>query len=215
MADSRVPSTSQSGLHRRLDRIVLRHLCCEWSAPVHEYSRCAFAELARRTDPGRRLVLDAGCGTGASTAVLARRHPDCQVIGIDKSAVRLGKAPDLPDNARLLRADLTDVWRLMATAGWKLSHQYLLYPNPWPKPAHLKRRWHGHPAFPALLSLGGRLLLRSNFEIYVDEFARALALAGVVDVKVVSFRADEPISPFERKYQQSGHRLFQLTATLE
>ena len=133
------------------------------------------------------MVLDSGCGTGESTVLLARRYPDCLVVGVDKSAARLDKAPQLPANARLLRADLADIWRLMDDAGWKLAQHYLLYPNPWPKPAQLKRRWHGHPVFPDLLVLGGRLVLRSNFEVYVDEFARALELAGVVDMKVVSF----------------------------
>ncbi len=215
MADSRIPRSSQTGPHRRLAETVLRHLHRRWRSPVHDYSRRAFSSLVDSLDGSRPVILDSGCGTGESTLLLARRYPDCLVVGVDKSAVRLDKAPGLPTNARLLRAELADTWRLMDEAGWTLARHYLLYPNPWPKPAHLQRRWHGHPAFPALLGLGGRLILRSNFELYVDEFARALALAGVVDAKVVSFRTDEPISPFERKYATSGHRLFQLTATLE
>ncbi|RFF26631.1 MULTISPECIES: tRNA (guanosine(46)-N(7))-methyltransferase TrmB [unclassified Wenzhouxiangella] len=215
MAQSRIPQTSQTGPHRRLEETVLRHLRHAWQSPVHDYSRRAFGELNRSLDSAWPVVLDSGCGTGVSTVALAQKYPECLVVGIDKSAARLGKSPELPANARLVRADLADLWRLMSEAGCKPAHHYLLYPNPWPKPAHLKRRWHGHPAFPSLLALGGRLELRSNFELYVDEFARALALAGVVDVKVVSFRVDDPISPFERKYLLSGHRLFQLTATLE
>lgn len=215
MADSRIPRTSQAGPHRRLAETVQRHLREPWRSPVHDYSRRAFAPLAESHDCARPVVLDSGCGTGESTVLLARKHPDSLVIGVDKSAARLDKAPGLPANARLLRADLADIWRLMDEAGWTLARHYLLYPNPWPKPGQLKRRWHGHPAFPALIGLGGRLVLRSNFELYADEFARALELAGVGDAKVVSFRVDEPISPFERKYAKSGHRLFQLTATLE
>ncbi|NBB92505.1 MAG: SAM-dependent methyltransferase [Gammaproteobacteria bacterium] len=215
MAESRLPRTSQHGPHRRLDETVVRHLRHPWRSPVRDYSRRAFDELAASMDSGSPLVLDSGCGTGASTAVLAAAHPECVVIGIDKSAERLARAPRLPGNARLVRAELSDIWRLLRESGRTLARHYLLYPNPWPKPGHLKRRWHGHPAFPELLALGGRLELRSNFELYVDEFARALMLAGVVDVKVVSFGADEPISPFERKYALSGHRLFQLTATVE
>lgn len=215
MADSRTPRTSQAGPHRRLGETVSRHLRHRWQSPIHDYSLRAFARLAESRDPDRPLVLDSGCGTGESTARLAHAHPDCLVVGVDKSRARLDRAPERPANARLVRAELADIWRLMGEAGWRTAHHYLLYPNPWPKPGHLKRRWHGHPAFPDLLALGGRLVLRSNFELYVDEFAHALALAGVVDVKVVSFQADEPVSPFERKYAQSGHRLFQLTATLE
>jgi tRNA (guanine-N7-)-methyltransferase len=215
MAESRIPQTSQPGPHARLEETVVRHLRCRWQSPVHQFSRRAFDKLAESVAPGVGLVLDSGCGTGASTDALARRYPDCLVVGVDKSASRLAKAPDLPANARLVRAELADFWRLAFAAGWRPVRHFLLYPNPWPKPAHLKRRWHGHPAFPALLALGGELIVRSNFEIYVEEFSRALALAGVIDVKVVSFRAHEPMTPFERKYAQSGHRLFQLTASLE
>lgn len=215
MADSRIPQTSQTGPHRRLEETVVRHLRHVWRSPIRDHSRRAFDELNESINPAIPLVLDSGCGTGASTALLASRHPDSLVIGIDKSAVRLSRATRQPDNARLVWAELADFWRLAGEAGWRLSHHYLLYPNPWPKPGHLKRRWHGHPAFPSLLALGGTLELRSNFELYIHEFARALALAGADHVNVVSFLADEPISPFERKYQRSGHRLFQLTATVE
>lgn len=193
----------------------MRHLRHEWRSPIRDYSRRAFDGLAESIDPDMPLVLDSGCGTGASTALLASRHPDSLVIGVDKSAARLARATELPANARLIRAELVDFWRLAGQAGWQLAHHYLLYPNPWPKPGHLKRRWHAHPAFPDLLALGGRLELRSNFELYVAEFARALDLAGVGGVNVVSFCPDVPISPFERKYAASGHRLFKLTAQLE
>ncbi len=193
----------------------MRHLRHPWQSPIRGYSRRAFDKLAESLESGMPLVLDSGCGTGASTALLASRHADSLVIGVDKSAARLARATGVPDNARLVRAELADFWRLAGQAGWRLAHHYLLYPNPWPKPGHLQRRWHAHPAFPDLLTLSGRLELRSNFELYVDEFARALALAGVDDVNVVSFSADEPISPFERKYARSGHRLFRLTANME
>jgi tRNA G46 methylase TrmB len=215
VAESRLPKSSQTGPHRRLEETVHRHMRQAWRAPIHDYSRRAFAELVDSIDPGLPVVLDSGCGTGASTVELARRHPESLVVGVDKSQARLGRAPERPGNARLIRSELADFWRLALEAGWRPVRHYVLYPNPWPKPGHLKRRWHGHPAFPTLLELGGRLELRSNFALYVEEFADALALAGVLDVKVVSFLADEPISPFERKYEQSGHRLFKLTATLE
>jgi len=185
-----------------------------WRQPVRAPSRVAFDAIRERADAARELVLDSGCGTGHSTLVLANRHPSALVIGIDKSVSRLARAPTLPDNAIVVRADLADFWRLARSASWPISHHYLLYPNPWPKPAHLQRRWHGHPVFPDLLALGGRLELRSNFDLYVREFTLALEIAGVIDSKVVSFVAEQPVSPFERKYAASGHALFQLTADL-
>lgn len=213
--DSRVPRSSQSGLHPDLDRVVRRHLDHAWRQPIRRHSQQAFDALRSRVESADRLVLDSGCGTGRSTLLLAERHPDALVLGVDKSAQRLGKAPAMPSNAVLLRAELADVWRLARSAAWVVHAHYLLYPNPWPKPGQLQRRWHGHPVFPDLLALGGRLELRSNFELYLHEFRHALGLAGVHEAEVVSFRPEFPISPFEAKYAASGHELFRLTVQLE
>ncbi len=214
MSASRIPHSSQAGLHPKLDATVRRHLAEAWRQPVRGHTRAAFDGLAEAAAAAGSLVLDAGCGTGESTAVLARRHPDALVIGIDRSAARLGRAPRLPDNARLVRAELADFWRLARAADWRLDHHCLFYPNPWPKPGHLQRRWHGHPVFPDLLALGGELELRTNFEVYAREFARALELAGAAPVEVVLFEATEPVSPFERKYASSGHALFRIVVRL-
>jgi tRNA (guanine-N7-)-methyltransferase len=215
MPFSSPPSTSQTGLHSRLDEVVRRHLDSRWRQPVRAHTRQAFQAITDRLKATDRLLLDSGCGTGESTAGLAHRHPHALVVGIDQSVARLARAPELPGNAVLVRAELADFWRLMIGAGLRPRHHYLFYPNPWPKPDHLKRRWHAHPVFPDLLALGGRLELRSNFELYVHEFEHALSLAGIVDAKVVSFSTGEPVSPFERKYSVSGHRLWKLTVNLD
>lgn len=214
MSGSRLPVSSQSGIHDRLDEIVLGHLASEWQQPLRRHSIQSFDRIRGELECAGQLILDAGCGTGASTARLARRYPEALVIGVDKSRDRLSRPMELPDNARLVRAELSDFWRQLQSADTRLARHCLYYPNPWPKPAQLKRRWHAHPVFPCILALGGRLELRTNFEIYAIEFARALELAGVANVKVVSLTVDEPVSPFERKYAQSGHRLWKLTANL-
>lgn len=66
----------------------------------------------------------------------------------------------LKSNAILLRAELSDFFSLVAyKSDWIVRSHYLLYPNPYPKAKHLKRRWHGHPIFPVMLTLGQYLLL--------------------------------------------------------
>ncbi len=212
---SRIPVTSQRGLHPRLDQTVLRHWRTSWRQPIRDHSRRAFDSIEPLATRACALILDTGCGVGESTAHLARLHPDALVIGVDKSAHRLARSPKLPDNARLVRADLTDFWRLVRAAGWRLREHALYYPNPWPKPEHLGRRWHGHPVFPDLLALGGRLELRTNFEIYAREFARAIALTLSQHAEVVSLRADNPVTPFERKYAASGHDLYRVIVNLD
>ncbi len=212
---SRKVYTNQSGPHARLTEVVTRHRARPWRKPVRDRNRRAFADLAQN-GPQSRLILDSGCGTGVSTLELARRFPDCRVVGVDKSAHRLARTPDgLPPNALLVRMELEDFWRLAQAAGWKPDQHWILYPNPWPKAAHLKRRWHGHPVFPHLLALGGRLVVRSNWRIYLEEFSRALVLAGHAGGVIMPVEQIGDASPFERKYRASGQPVFELIADLE
>ncbi len=165
---------------------------------------------------GGPVVLDSGCGIGESTRFLANRHPDHLVIGIDKSAVRIDQAASNASStsALIARGDCSDIWRLVANADWPVTHHYLLYPNPWPKAKHLKRRWHGHPVLPALIELGGRLELRTNWLIYAREFALALTRFDIAAASLETLAAGTAITPFERKYRASGHQLYRLTCDL-
>ena len=182
-ANSRPVSSNQAGAHSALGKLVNRHLASEYRRPVASYSEQAFGAVrAALTAEPRPLVLDSFCGTGHSTLSLAERHPGHLVLGVDKSAHRLGKHPteNPPGNCLLLRADCEDIWQLLLREGLALDYHYLLYPNPWPKAKHLQRRVHGHGSFPWLLRLGGRVELRSNWQVYVEEFGSALHLAGHV-----------------------------------
>ncbi|MDX1626942.1 MAG: methyltransferase domain-containing protein [Wenzhouxiangellaceae bacterium] len=215
-AASRPVRSAQRGPHRRLRETVRRHLANPWRQPLLATARDAFAPVVRAAASGVPLWLDCGCGTGRSTAELARLHPARLVVGIDRSAHRLGRAPAcLPENALLVRMRVEDAWRLAVEHALEVERTLLLYPNPWPKPGHLKRRWHAHPAFADLLAVGGEVELRTNWRVFAEEFRIALDVAGVADAEVVSFRPDAPLTPFEAKYLASGHVLHRLSISLE
>ena len=77
----------------KLRSIVEKHvdsLPSYWaSKPVAGHTRRAFDECldwikaSGRGDERVKVVLDSGCGTGKSSLILGRRHPDCLVIGIE------------------------------------------------------------------------------------------------------------------------------------
>lgn len=222
-ANSTPVHSTQQGLHPDLSHYVQRALDNQWQRPVADHTRAAFEHAQRFYQAhGGPLILDAGCGTGRSTRQLARRYPHACVLGIDRSADRLSRdysreLGDFPDNALLVRADLVDFWRLAHLAGWQPARHCLFYPNPYPKASQLKRRWHAHPVFPVLLALGGALELRSNWQIYVEEFALAIRQATGQSPRVgaLSLTAEsEFISAFEHKYFDSGHTLWQLECRL-
>ncbi len=212
-ANSSPVHSNQHHLHPNLARVVRRHLQAADRSSTAMHSREAFATLARELNrQPRPLVLDSFCGTAHSTVTLAQRHPHHLVVGIDKSENRLSKHPGGDnDNYLLLRAPCEDIWRLLVEAGLRLDYHYLLYPNPWPKAAHLKRRIHGHGSFPMLLELGGTLELRSNWQLYVEEFGSAMHIAGQAGC-VATVQDDTPaLSLFEKKYRDSGHTLWSYT----
>ena len=196
--------------------LVKKHMTTQWRQPLHAPTVKTFAALvASGVDPGQKIVLDSGCGTGVGTRQIAACYPDCLVIGVDKSEARLRTIPAghflyRERNVIWLRAELASFWRLALRAGWRLHRHYLLYPNPWPKPGQVLRRWHAHPVFPVLLQLGGPLELRCNWEIYAREFAAAAEMAGCRDVQLTKGVDSAITTPFESKYRNSGQTLFRV-----
>ena len=201
--------------------LIDRHRAAPFRKPFADYNVAAFAASMKRREeraPDAPLILDAGCGVGASSIALALAFPGHYVIGVDQSASRLSRniagKMQMPANVDLVRADLVDFWRLLREAGVRLDRHYLLYPNPWPKVGQLARRWHGHAVFPALLELGGRLECRSNWPIYIDEFAFALERLTTQAVVCEAYLPEVALTPFERKYLESGHRLHRASVSL-
>ena len=224
-ANSRVPTSAQTGIHEHLEALLERHRRAPFRKPYADYNRAAFAASIgrwRRAAPDAPLILDACCGTGESSLALAALFPGHYVIGVDQSVIRLrrrlaaqdGGGVPLPSNVGFVRADLVDYWRLLRDEGIRLARHYLLYPNPWPKIGHLSRRWHGHPVFPAVLELGGMLECRSNWRIYVEEFCLAVGVLSGRDAVCEPFVPDAPLTPFERKYLASGHALYRAVIDL-
>jgi tRNA (guanine-N7-)-methyltransferase len=218
-ASSHPVQSAQSALHPRLHETLRRHFDNPWQQPLHVPTQQAFARLqAMLGDAQRPLILDSGCGTAASTMRLAELHPDHTVIGVDQSAARLQRlAPEgiaQIGNAIMVRAELASFWRLFVAARMQAERHYLLYPNPWPKAAHLGRRWQGHPVFPTLMRSAQQFELRSNWQVYVEEFAFALRFAGFAHAEVDMLQPDVPLTPFERKYRDSGHALWRVTTDM-
>lgn len=219
-ASSRHIVTRQQGPHRDLARRVSRAMAFPLRKPLAEHTRETFdkARLWWKSQADAPLILDAGCGVGLSTRRLAEEFSDHSVIGIDRSADRLSRDHGaLPDNALLVRADLIDFWRLALADGWQPARHYLLYPNPYPKASHLKMRWHGHPVFPAILALGGRLEVRSNWRLFVEEFALGVSQVTGLKVEVQEHALgpkDAVLTPFEQKYHNSGQLLWRLVVAL-
>ena len=211
--DSRLVTTAQEDVHPRLEEVVRRQRETPWRAPEPGHAREAIAALEQHIEErrGRAVVLDVGCGTGHGTLALAERFPELLVLGLDRSSARLSRAPaQLPENAALVRCDAAHVLRAAASRRWNIALVCLLYPNPYPKASHLRRRWHAHPSASPLLSGTAGVWLRTNWEVYAREFQRALELLGR-DAELRGLPPGAPaLTRFERKYQRSSHDRFEV-----
>ena len=207
--------SNQSSIHGDLATLVQKHMKSTWQEPTPPHDREVTNEIIALLEAhDGPLILDSFCGTGMSTAKLASQHPKALVIGIDKSTDRLRRHVQTQSrNYRLLRGNCEHIWAQLVSANVVCAQHYLLYPNPWPKKVHLKRRIHGHPSFPLLKQLGGAIEVRSNWKIYVDEFAAASKLLGL-GTQVESLSATDPMSLFERKYAASNENLWVCRAAL-
>lgn len=230
-------TSNQDGLYKNLDETVRKYIATRFLRPIADHTREAFGvakdyvksfyekngNKVSGNAEGFRIVLDSGCGAGESTLHLARRFPGIPVIGVDKSAVRLNKAgnehqqqaagTDQPANAFWIRAELLDFWRLaqeeVLAGNWIIEHHAVFYPNPWPKESEAGRRFHLHPIFPTLLSLSPVTELRTNWDIYAQEFAEAARIVNTsATVICESFNPENPETAFERKFKEAGQQLW-------
>lgn len=210
-------TTNQVGIHPNLGKVVSRHLQNTSQKPFSEHTKQVFQQtMTWLGDWQGPLILDSCCGVGESTVNIAQLHPLAKVIGIDKSELRTDKHKSYAaklDNYLVIRADLNDFLRLLILEKKKLYKHYLLYPNPYPKSAHLQRRWYATSALNDILKLGGVLEVRSNWKLYIEEFSQALDIAHVIN-QVNQYSNDTAMTPFERKYWLSGQSSWQLTADL-
>lgn len=211
MCNSQKVNSNQTNIHEKLIKIIERTRNKNCQKPIHGPTREAFEpinSLVHYLDC--EVILDSGCGTGESTIKLSRLYSDKLVIGVDKSISRLAKGTrkSTRDNLRFVHAEYFDFWRLAVQNKWRIKKHYILYPNPWPKKQHLRRRIHGHPAFWFFLELGADFELRTNWQIYIEEFTKAVNYVTDLKLEWHSFVPKNPFTLFEQKYLNSGHTLY-------
>ena len=216
--NSSAVKTNQSEIHSDLSTIVKKNRNNIYKKPFSKHNIDSY-KFAISKATSNKIIFDSGCGKGTSTQKLAQKYPDCFVIGIDKSESRIKKNFDNENknykNYCIVRSNLIDFWRLATKDGLQLEHHFIFYPNPWPRKNHLKRRWYCSPVFKNIIQLGGELEIRTNWEIYIDEFSLALSEYGLKSLKCLILpKNDIYFSDFEEKYHKSGHDLWKLTAKI-
>jgi tRNA (guanine-N7-)-methyltransferase len=214
--------------------VVARHAGAPFRKPYADYNRAAFAlsfERYQRLAANAPLILDACCGVGESSVALARAFPAHYVIGVDQSATRLRRG----QQRQQAQARVTRVTRgggclaCQPRPGARRSGRLLASaarrrPAPRsPLPALSQPLAKNRPPAPALAwtpgfsgAAGSRRSARMPQQL-ADLHRRALSggaathwPSGICE----PFVPDLPMTPFERKYLDSGHGLFRTVTHL-
>lgn len=237
VSETRAVSSNQEGPYEHLDELVVKYASTQYRRPIAEHTYKAFETVEQfvcdfynaSSNQPSTVILDSGCGTGESTIHIALRNPGIPVIGIDKSTERLSKAGNIsqlkytsekiPENVFWIRAELLDFWRLalnfVQNKKWNIPYHAVYFPNPWPKQSEATRRFHLHPIFPTLISLGLKTELRTNWKIYAQEIE--LASKRIFSIKnipsqtsIQEYSPDFPETAFERKYKNAHQKLWRV-----
>lgn len=173
---------------------------------------------------GRRAprLMEVGFGTGETLVSLAESHPHRDYLGVDVYEPGIGRllaaiAQSRLTNVRVLRGDAVDVLR-EHVAPASLDEVLLLFPDPWPKKRHHKRRLVQADFVKLVASRlepGGRFTLATDWQNYAEHMLEVLdAEEALINLSgqgnFSSARADRPVTKFERRGQRLGHEVWDL-----
>ena len=112
--------------------------------PLDEKPEKALDIASIKAAPDTPLDVEIGCGKGRFLAAQARLHPDRHYIGIERQLKRVRST-----SKKIVRAELSNAHVLRTEAFFaierlfppgSISICYILFPDPWPKRRHHRRR---------------------------------------------------------------------------
>jgi len=184
--------------------------------------------VARPLEPGTvfvraaPLTLEIGFGNGENLLTLAAAHPERDFLGVEVhrpgvGRLLLGLEAQAIGNVRVICHDAVEVLEEQIAPG-SLAEILILFPDPWPKKRHHKRRLI-QPPFAELLASrltpGGLLRLATDFEPYALQMLEVLsavaALENLAAERAFSARPPERApTRFERRGERLGHAVWDL-----
>ena len=165
------------------------------------------------------LVVEIGAGMGEATAALAAAEPARDVLACEVHTAGLASLAGLLadtglTNVRVVDGDGTALLRERICPA-ALDEVRVLFPDPWPKARHAKRRLLS-PGFCALvadrLRPGGRLHLATDWPAYVEHALAALATCSALNSAVVDRPPTRPVTGYERRGLADGRPAYDIVA---
>jgi tRNA (guanine-N7-)-methyltransferase len=186
--------------------------------PRENPGRAPLAREALFAD-GRPIWLEIGFGGGEHLVAQALAHPEIGLVGcepfVNGVAMALGRIEAAAvGNVRLHPGDARDLIELLPAGA--LARVFLLYPDPWPKARHERRRFVNAEnlaaLYPAMLP-GAELRVATDIPDYAEHALAAVAAAP--GFRVAEVRASPwpgwPGTRYEAKALKAGRQPSYLT----
>ena len=198
---------------------ALAELAPKYAVGVEAQGPLDLARLFARAAP---CTLEIGFGNGENLVALAAAHPERNYLGVEVHRPGVGRLLLAVEerqlaNVRVICQDAVEVLERRIAAG-SLAEILILFPDPWPKKRHHKRRLVQAP-FVALLERalapGGVLRLATDWQPYALEMLAALGAApGLANLAAgggfVPRPAERMPTRFERRGVRLGHEVWDL-----
>ena len=162
-----------------------------------------------------QVVIEIGFGMGFSLLEMAAEQPDTGFIGIEVHRPGVGRVlGELADkqlqNVRVFCADAVEVLSDCLPAD-SIDKIMLLFPDPWPKKRHHKRRLL-QPQFAELvrsrLKPGGVFHMATDWQNYAEHMLEVMeANTGFENTHGAGSFGDGPLQRPQTKFEQRGLRL--------
>ena len=169
--------------------------------------------------------LEIGFGNGDSLLNMASTHPDVNIIGAEVHESGIGHAligveSNELSNVRLIQHDAMEVMENMLAPG-SLDKVLLLFPDPWHKKRHHKRRIVQADFLNAVartLKTGGILHCATDWAEYgewmIEKLEQDERFTNVAGAGLASSRPQwRPVTSFERRGHRLGHSVTDLLYT--
>ena len=173
----------------------------------------------------RNLTLEVGFGDGDTLVTMASKEPEAGFIGIDphrpgagRTLLQLERANI--DNVRVIIGDGAQLLPQLITPA-SLARVLVLFPDPWPKKRHHKRRLLNTGFLQMIsdkLKPVGTLHIATDWAEYAKEILVAIeSTPGLVNATGAGQFAIKPkwrpTTKYERRGLKLGHRVFDIAAT--
>lgn len=167
------------------------------------------------------IIFEIGFGMGKALLEMAKQRPDCNFIGIEVHKPGIGAVlAEIEQqgltNIRIFDGDVHEILQ-KAVPNESLTEVYILFPDPWPKRRHHKRRLI-QSEFINLLSQkikkGGTLHLATDIEDYAEQMMEVITSSNFNNENGLgNFCSNSNLRPstkFENRGLARGHGIWDL-----